>query len=321
MLASLLPGLRDVRTPLTVGYLWLATFWLIFLPSIPLTEPGDDGVVKRLFTMGQSVGIGAALAAASFAAYLLGSVLTVSVENTGAGRLLTALSPYFITPTGQNALKLYASFLREDVLRGFEGRLLDDIEPRQLALSEVGTPSTEFRARLLIANSAVFGEYDRLMSEAEFRLNVSPPILVLAVYCALSFSGSWLALVLVVIALLVQGTSKLAQSVVVLQRAVTTGVITHPMQSEAKRAEVLAELESLAATTDASFTRVYESRTAMGARTLAVVAAVISAAGTVISIVPQMQDLASTSWATPVAIAVSVVAMLSAFTVWWRWRR
>lgn len=73
MLASLLPGLRDVRAPLAAGYLWLVACWLTLEPSVP--ERADaHGVVASLYRADDVlsvVGLGLVLA---FAAYLLGSL-------------------------------------------------------------------------------------------------------------------------------------------------------------------------------------------------------------------------------------------------------
>jgi hypothetical protein len=35
LLASLLPGLRDLRVPLAAGLMWLVVLWLSFYPDLP----------------------------------------------------------------------------------------------------------------------------------------------------------------------------------------------------------------------------------------------------------------------------------------------
>ena len=73
MLASLLPGLRDVRAPLAAGYLWLVACWLTLEPSVP-ERAEAHGVVASLYRADDVlsvVGLGIVLA---FAAYLLGSL-------------------------------------------------------------------------------------------------------------------------------------------------------------------------------------------------------------------------------------------------------
>lgn len=238
MLASLLPGLRDIRTPLTVGYLWIAALWLALDPYLPKEEPTEDGIIRRIYEINNALGVGTAIAALSFAAYVLGAVATVSVENTRTGRALASFSPYFQTPTGRDAVRLYYSYLRDVALpKSTQGiKLPHTTSLTRVVLSEMATPVTELRTRLLISNQDVFGEYDRLVSEAEFRLNITIPLFAASVYASVAFSRLWLLFLIIVLALLVQGTSKLAQSVTVLQRAVTVGVITHPAKEDEEKA-------------------------------------------------------------------------------------
>src|SRR4051794_3519418 len=91
MLASLLPGLRDVRTPLTVGYLYLVIGWIWFSEDIPRTKPQHDGMIRRLFELSDLLGNAATIAALSFCAYLLGAVLTIPTERGLISRLLNSL--------------------------------------------------------------------------------------------------------------------------------------------------------------------------------------------------------------------------------------
>lgn len=75
MLASLLPGLRDLRTPLATGYLWVVALWLLLHDQIPVTVQEAQGPIKALYQLGALVGNTAMLAALTFIAYLLGSML------------------------------------------------------------------------------------------------------------------------------------------------------------------------------------------------------------------------------------------------------
>jgi hypothetical protein len=71
MLANLLPGIRDIRTPLATGYIWLLMAWL-WIPehlktaAPPSSVPGD---IARLASYSGRIGVGIAL---SFVAYLIG---------------------------------------------------------------------------------------------------------------------------------------------------------------------------------------------------------------------------------------------------------
>jgi hypothetical protein len=89
MLASLLPGLRNVRAPLAAGYILLAAAWLAFAPIYP-SRSAATGVLADLYSLYSASGKGPALAAATFAAYLVG---VISVELT---RLLIAGANNFV---------------------------------------------------------------------------------------------------------------------------------------------------------------------------------------------------------------------------------
>lgn len=75
LLSSLVPGLRDLRTPLAVGYIWIAVLWILS-PELPSTVTSND-LLNRVSQLGATVGPGGQLAALSFAAYLLGVLLEV----------------------------------------------------------------------------------------------------------------------------------------------------------------------------------------------------------------------------------------------------
>lgn len=77
MLASLLPGLRDLRTPLATGYLYFLLGWLLLGGARLLPETPSNTFVSRIFDLSGLIGAGATLATLSFAAYLVGSILVV----------------------------------------------------------------------------------------------------------------------------------------------------------------------------------------------------------------------------------------------------
>jgi hypothetical protein len=107
VLASLLPGLRDVRTPLTVGYLWLIALWLWLPGWIPVTPPGDGGAIDRMFRLGGLVERAGVLAAVSLSAYVLGVLLTLSERN----RVVRRLQLLGRNPEARSTRQEYARFL------------------------------------------------------------------------------------------------------------------------------------------------------------------------------------------------------------------
>jgi hypothetical protein len=75
MITNLLPGLRDLRTPLATGYLWIVGLWLLIHQHVPRTARSATGPIRSLYELGNIVGHAAALAALTFVAYIVGSIL------------------------------------------------------------------------------------------------------------------------------------------------------------------------------------------------------------------------------------------------------
>jgi hypothetical protein len=223
MLASLLPGLRDVRTPLTVGYLWLFIGWAWFGDKFPRTRPPGHGLVARLFDLHAVVGTPATTAAVSFLAYLLGALLTIPVESRAVSTVLHRVGR--LSPGARRAAATYDAYLAT-AYNQVEG------QPTAVAFDEFASnfdvSEPDLRARLLVANETMYGEYDRLAAEASFRLNLCIPLLMLAVVTAVNFGLAWAFIPAVAgVLLLVQGGNRLAMSRAVIERAVISGVIEH----------------------------------------------------------------------------------------------
>ena len=74
MLASIIPGLRDLRVPLACGFLWLVALWLLIYDDIP-TEQEATGIAAEIYRLFGALGPASLLAVLSFVAYLIGIVL------------------------------------------------------------------------------------------------------------------------------------------------------------------------------------------------------------------------------------------------------
>jgi hypothetical protein len=80
LLASAIPGVRDLRAPLVAGYLWLLVAWLALDPSTPLAQHTDPGVARSLVDLAETVGPAATAAGVSVVAYVVGA-LSVSLPG------------------------------------------------------------------------------------------------------------------------------------------------------------------------------------------------------------------------------------------------
>ncbi|MFE5409969.1 hypothetical protein [Microbacterium sp. NPDC056569] len=80
MLATILPGLRDVRVPLATGFLWLTFLWLALARYIP--DPSSaTGLLHELNRAFLVLGSAALIAAASFIAYIIGVMTTFRARS------------------------------------------------------------------------------------------------------------------------------------------------------------------------------------------------------------------------------------------------
>jgi hypothetical protein len=152
MLASLLPGLRDVRTPLTVGYLWLFIGWAWFGDRLPRTRPAGDGLIARFFDLYGVLGLSAIAVVLSFLAYLLGALLTVPVESRLVSRLLLKVGG--LAPGARRTHGEYDAFLAQEHGQSKES-------PTAVAFDEFASnfdiSEADLRARLLVANQEMYG--------------------------------------------------------------------------------------------------------------------------------------------------------------------
>lgn len=240
LLANLLPGLRDVRAPLSTGCIWLLTLWLILEDRVP-TPQRAHGVWASLYRLGDLIGPAGVLASGAFLAYLVGAMLAVRVvtvnarEAPNAARFRsggTALAPR----VSRLAYDDLVSFLQdqERLPRPVPGGTATTNPERErgerlvagLAVRDILGETRQLRTKLLIASYDLFNEYDRAVGEAEFRKNVAYALLGLT--ATLSWLQSpWWALLLIVSARLYVagvGSERAANDVIV--QAVVAGLIT-----------------------------------------------------------------------------------------------
>jgi hypothetical protein len=183
VLASLLPGLRDLRNPLTAGLLLLATLYVLLASSVERVHEqarigdGLQSLSDRLGERGWTV-------IAAVVAYLLGSIyLTVSrrwLRNLALRQLPRLTTETSVDDDKPSPLEvLRAPFSRTSVRR--LGLLRGDHYDRVTAQNVCVEILFSGGHRLLGVNKDLYDQYDRLKAEAEFRDAVAAPALLFVV--------------------------------------------------------------------------------------------------------------------------------------------
>ncbi|WP_133185588.1 hypothetical protein [Arthrobacter sp. Bz4] len=79
MLAQILPGFRDFKTPLITGYLWLVVVWIGFGMPIPSKDESTGGMGMINWLTGYT-STATILAVLSFVAYVVGILVSIDVK-------------------------------------------------------------------------------------------------------------------------------------------------------------------------------------------------------------------------------------------------
>jgi hypothetical protein len=238
VLSSLLPGLRDLRTPLAVGYLWMVALWLLLHDKIPKNvAEAPAGPIKSLYELGSLLGIGVVISAISFLAYLLGlmprlqffttpSGIVLRFEGKGDARKLDVPMPmvfgiqipmYFQLETFVSArlaettdrFELKDHFevlLHLATVEDFVERLKEpDIGPEHydILLEEfythmVASELDIVSIQLQAKNRDFWDTYDRKMAEAQFRYGIALPLTAIICISSFQLSNAWWLLLLLV---------------------------------------------------------------------------------------------------------------------------
>lgn len=201
LLSALLPGLRDLRVPLTVGWLWVAAFALVAAAASGEWDrtPGVQTIVE-LFT---GLPTSAQFAVASLASYGIGIVLQSAVQSiSGAmGRRWRARLSRRDREADRIRLPhrvwqwLYPAQRGTDALisRILSRTLPEDDEvPLQALVPDAVVLGEIDLAALALSKDHPdqFDQFDRLESEAEFRGSVALPVFVLGAVIS-SMLASW----------------------------------------------------------------------------------------------------------------------------------
>jgi hypothetical protein len=213
MLTNLLPGLRELRAPLAAGYLWLVCGWLIFHDLLT----GQSKLVHDVAPLVNWAGRPALAVAITFGAYLVG--ILSEAATTWLLQLVAKSEPSGlpIGDEGYNHLKeLAVSILDARITSDEESRLALLSSPRTNEIAGLLDPRVPAEqrwrlmfdridvfayiaslagdlalvpSRLIGQNNELYGMYDRLNAEAQFRAAVTVPAAV--AFATLGVTESW----------------------------------------------------------------------------------------------------------------------------------
>lgn len=197
LLGSILPGVRDLRTPTAVGALWAAFIYLVAGSAWPSVSGGP--YVSRLVTAFRDLPDAYAIGAAGIGVYLLGAAC-IPIQNYVLTRALR-LSKRKLRPVAKRVANSSTTVLRPLIRFGWRlrgtfseesgaagGLLYSAIASK---LGAVGAPpSIAFlfptdtfiyrlegvASQLQINAPGQAQEFDRLNSESEFRRGVAVPL-------------------------------------------------------------------------------------------------------------------------------------------------
>jgi hypothetical protein len=213
MLASLLPGLRDLRVPLAAGFMWLVVLWLALYQLIP-TPQEADGLTAEVYEVTGVFGTAGLAAALTFVAYLLGILIVMLTDRLVDGVV-------FSQPTGRTGrvsestedqiLALAArmeeghkseasrqrAFIQSHAARArisdsLKINMLEDIDAQRLVV-QIRKEVPLMATRLLHTNRELFDQYDRADAEAKFRFNIVIPIVLIGALIPIRLTAPWWA--------------------------------------------------------------------------------------------------------------------------------
>ena len=230
-----MPGVREVRAPLAAGTLLLVSAYLLLYDSADTVVTGDR-VSPGLLSLYDTLGRTGLLVAAAIGAYVVGTVVTGLV--TRRLRLFHARAvarvadeAYLEVRRKPRLLALYSPFSRP-ALRRVRSLCDERGVSFDRVLAEIVLSGGK---RLLGTNRDLYGDYDRFLSEAEFRLSVSAPSVLLAVAVALQVPAAWpvevgaVALTVLMAGVLVSdGLAALREAYSMYAHLVTDGVVATP---------------------------------------------------------------------------------------------
>lgn len=218
ILASALPGFRDLRAPLVAGYMWLLFAWLLLEPNLDVRPHSGPGAA--FFDLTHELNRLEIALAVGVAAYLIGSVsqsVSTGMRFVWSFTPLNAMSGGFRIYPQDQILEIRQKGERKLEAVSNEGEIAPiDLTRLQSELAQRADEAErelyrelDLPAVLLVGEkSELFAEVDRLRAEGELRLAVIPPLLALTALLTISGSLWWLSTLPAIAVLFVQGVRK-----------------------------------------------------------------------------------------------------------------
>lgn len=251
MLSSVLPGVREFRTPLTVGSAWLLVVWLLFGHHAPRMKP-DEQPMASLWDLGSYAGKGGMLIGASLLAYLVGAFIEIDPlhmwEHGGRPRWINRLRNLF-RKGRLNSIQFYP--VSDQTTTDLVNYAAEEYHARTVENPHVYLPGGIMReerqlaTRLQAANIELFNRYDRLLGEASFRVNIAPPLLALSLALTWGWNGDvWLRIGITTASVAIsalffrQGVRRAIQSRDIIVQAVVADVVKSRFLARLERDEI-----------------------------------------------------------------------------------
>jgi hypothetical protein len=214
VLASLLPGFRDVRSALVAGYMWFCAGWLLIGHYHP---PAAGLLGKPALELLELFGTGGRLAAITVLCLLIGEVTGTLVQSAFfrvSLAYLRRLTVYELDHRPRGPLSIFRPMTSRAVAR-VRSRVRLEYRQHQESITSDATPRGDdqheidrlaiealrellhMSPRLSVVKPELHAEFSRIKAESEFRDAVLLPLPLLAVaVCVNLATPTWLEVVL-----------------------------------------------------------------------------------------------------------------------------
>lgn len=189
-LATLLPGIRELRTPMATGILWLVWIVTMVVPQVESLLAQERFAL--LYNLAQSLPRLSLYMGLGLLAYIVGILsvaLMESLPQSGSAQVLQGKmegsSSSLVQRVGLRLVRpspvtndLINNAVRERLFN--VSRLMADVLPTSIVVREFHLAAL----RLAKESPEQYQEYDRIAAEARFRINISIPLLALSLTMA-----------------------------------------------------------------------------------------------------------------------------------------